>query len=38
MCPRSKLLNSLGEVLKFTYPKLHTGAKWFVDFYAYDRK
>lgn len=36
MCPKRKKLNSLGEVLKFTYPKLHTGDKWFVDFYAYD--
>ena len=29
-------MNSLGEVLQFTYPKLHTGVKWFVDFCAYD--
>lgn len=36
MCPRRKKLNSLGEVLKFTYPTLHTGTKWYVDFYAYD--
>ena len=36
MCPSRKKLNSLSEVLKFTYPKLHTGGKWYVDFYAYD--
>lgn len=36
MCPRTKKLNSLGEVLQYTPPKLHTGAKWYVDFYAYD--
>ena len=36
MCAARKKLNSLSEVLKFTYPKLHTGSKWFVDFYAYD--
>lgn len=31
-----KKLNSLSEVLQFTFPKLHTGGKWYVDFYAYD--
>lgn len=36
MCAARKKLNSLSEVLKFTYPKLHTGDKWYVDFYAYD--
>ena len=36
MCAARKKLNSLSEVLKFTYPKLHTGSKWYVDFYAYD--
>lgn len=36
MCPARKKLNTLSEVLKFTYPKLHTGNKWYVDFYAYD--
>ena len=36
MCPRTKKLNSLGEVLQYTPPKLHTGSKWYVDFYAYD--
>ena len=36
MCAARKKLNSLSEVLKFTYPKLHTGNKWYVDFYAYD--
>ena len=36
MCAARKKLNSLSEVLKFTYPKRHTGGKWYVDFYAYD--
>ena len=36
MCAARKKLNSLSEVLKFTFPKLHTGSKWYVDFYAYD--
>lgn len=36
MCAARKKLNSLSEVLKFTYPKLHTGDKWYVDFYSYD--
>lgn len=27
---------SLNEVLGFTYPKLHTGKSWYVDFYSYD--
>lgn len=36
MCAARKKLNSLSEVLQFTYPKLHTGPKWYVDFYAYD--
>ena len=36
MCAARKKLNSLSDVLKFTFPKLHTGSKWYVDFYAYD--
>ena len=36
MCAARKKLNSLSEVLKFTFPKLHTGSKWYVDLYAYD--
>ena len=36
MCAARKKLNSLSEVLQFTFPKLHTGPKWYVDFYAYD--
>ncbi len=36
MCPRRKKTPSRGEVLNFTYPKLHTGKKWYVDFLAYD--
>lgn len=27
---------SLNEVLGFTYPKLHTGKSWYIDFYSYD--
>lgn len=27
---------SLAEVLGFTYPKLHVGKSWYVDFYSYD--
>ena len=36
MCAARRNLNALSEVLKFSYPKLHTGKTWFVDFYAYD--
>lgn len=36
MCAARKKLNSLSDVLQFTFPKLHTGPKWYVDFYAYD--
>ena len=36
MCAKHKKLNSHSEILKFTYPKLHTGDKWYVDFYAFD--
>lgn len=37
MCsaPR-KNFSSRSEVLDFTYPKLHTGKSWYVDFTAYD--
>lgn len=28
--------NSINEVLKFTYPKLHHGKSWYVDFLSYD--
>lgn len=36
MCATRQKLNSLSEVLNFTFPKLHTGKKWYVDFYSYD--
>ena len=36
MCATLKTKNSLAEVLGFTYPKLHTGKTWYVDFTAYD--
>ena len=35
LSPR-KHFSSLQEVLKFTYPKLHTGKSWYVDFMSYD--
>lgn len=28
--------SALNEILSYTYPKLHTGACWFVAFYAFD--
>ncbi len=28
--------SALNEILSYTYPKLHTGACWFISFYAYD--
>lgn len=28
--------NGASEMLGFTYPKLHTGKKWFIDFFAFD--
>lgn len=28
--------NRAAELLGFTYPKLHTGKKWFIDFFALD--
>ena len=28
--------NRAAEVLGFTYPRLHTGKKWFIDFFALD--
>lgn len=28
--------NSLKEILAFTYPKLHTGACWYIGFHAFD--
>lgn len=31
-----KNFSSAKEVLKFTYPKLHTGKSWYVDFMSYD--
>lgn len=27
---------ALNEILSFTYPRLHTGACWFISFYAFD--
>lgn len=28
--------SALNEILSYTYPKLHTGACWFISFYAFD--
>lgn len=36
MCPHRKNFTSLSEVLNFTYPKLHTGKSWYVDFRSFD--
>lgn len=36
MCASRKNYSPLSEVLKFTYPKLHTGKSWYVDFMSYD--
>lgn len=33
-CPTKR--NTASELLGFTYPKLHTGKSWYVDFYATD--
>lgn len=36
MCATLTKKNSLAEVLGFTYPKLHTGKSWYIDFCSYD--
>lgn len=36
MCPARKNYTPQAEVLGFTYPKLHVGKNWYVDFYAFD--
>lgn len=36
MCPHRKNFTSRSEVLNFTYPKLHTGKSWYVDFRSFD--
>ena len=35
MCSRKKL-SSQAELQSFTYPKLHTGKSWYIDFLAFD--
>ena len=35
MCSRKKL-NSQAELQSYTYPRLHTGKSWYIDFLAYD--
>lgn len=36
MFPSKKKLSTLSEVLGFTYPKLHKGKSWYIDFLSYD--
>ncbi|MBR3830857.1 MAG: site-specific integrase [Muribaculaceae bacterium] len=36
MCATLTKKNSLAEVLGFTYPKLHIGKSWYIDFCSYD--
>lgn len=36
MCSFRKNYTPLSEVLNFTYPTLHTGKSWYVDFRAFD--
>lgn len=36
MCAARKNFTPRSEVLCFTYPKLHTGKSWYVDFYSFD--
>lgn len=35
MCSKRKL-NSQSELQSFTYPRLHTGKSWYIDFLAFD--
>ena len=36
MCSTRKNFSPKSEVLNFTYPKLHTGKSWYVDFNSFD--
>lgn len=36
MCSTRKNFSPKSEVLGFTYPKLHTGKSWYVDFFSLD--
>lgn len=36
MCSEKSAYAPQGEVLKYTYPRLHTGKTWYVDFQAFD--
>lgn len=36
MCSARKNYSPRSEVLSFTYPKLHTGKSWYIDFTSYD--
>lgn len=36
MCASRKNFSAKSEVLSFTYPKLHTGKSWYVDFTSFD--
>ena len=35
MCPRLHK-NTIAAMTGYTYPKLHKGKEWYVDFYAVD--
>lgn len=36
MCASTSFFSPKSEVFDFTYPKLHTGKSWYVDFTSYD--
>ena len=36
MFSSSKKTNSISEIVSYTYPTLHTGKVWYIDFMAYD--
>lgn len=36
MCSARKKFSPRSEVLSFTYPKLHTGKSWYIDFTSHD--
>lgn len=36
MCAARKNFSPKSEVLNFTYPKLHTGKSWYIDFFSLD--
>ena len=36
MSASRKKINSISEIVSYTYPTLHTGKVWYIDFMAYD--